>query len=127
MSSAPAVTAFHDIPAYSGPGAIEGVHFRAAGSALGVSAWGMNVIEIDAGATGYPEHAHEEDGQEEVYVVLAGSGAIHTAGGDADVAQGDMLRIGPDVRRRFTAGPDGLALLALGGTPGQVYAPGMGG
>ncbi len=59
-----------DIPHYQGPNAIRGIRFHTAGRDLGVTAWGMNVIDIEAGCTAYPEHDHAKDGQEEVYVVL---------------------------------------------------------
>src|SRR5262249_21173997 len=57
-----------EIAPYAGPNAIAGIRFRPAARELGVSAWGMNVIEIDAGCEAYPEHDHVRDGQEEVYV-----------------------------------------------------------
>lgn len=62
---------------YEGPHAIEGIRFRALRGALEVTAWGMNVIDLDAGATGYPEHDHTKDGQEEVYVILSGEVELH--------------------------------------------------
>jgi hypothetical protein len=62
---------FSEMPYYQGPNAIAGIKFHSAAKDLGVTAWGMNVFSIDAGCTGYPEHDHTKDGQEEVYVVLA--------------------------------------------------------
>lgn len=78
---------------YKGEHAIAGIKFRTAAKDLGVTAWGMNVIEIEAGCTDYPEHDHVKDGQEEVYVVLKGSGTINCGGED----------------------------LAIGATPGKAY------
>lgn len=115
------------VDAYAGENSIPGVGFRPAGAALGVSAWGMNVIEIDAGVENYPRHSHAKDGQEEVYVVLDGGGTMDTAGGSHAVTRGDMVRVASDVERKWIAGDDGLTLLALGGTPGRAYTPGMGG
>jgi len=57
-----------EISYYTGPNAIPGIRFHSAGRELGVTAWGMNVLEIDAGCTGYPEHDHASDGQEEVWI-----------------------------------------------------------
>ena len=112
-----------DVPAYQGPRAIPGMRFRSAGRSLGVSAWGMNVIEIDAGCTAYPEHDHARDGQEEVYVVLEGSGVLAAAGGETKLEPGTLVRVGPSVKRKVRPGPDGIVLLVLGATPGQVYRP----
>ena len=43
-----------DIAPYAGPNAIPGIRFRAARQVLGVTAWGMNVLELDAHCTGHP-------------------------------------------------------------------------
>ena len=112
-----------EIPAYAGPNAIPGMRFRPAGRALGVTAWGMNVIEIDPGCTRYPEHDHAKDGQEEVYVVLRGSAVVQLSGEEHQVGEGSLVRAGPQQRRKFIPGPSGVTLLALGATPGQPYKP----
>jgi len=41
--------------------------------------------------------------------------------------QGDLVRVGPTVRRRFVTGDEGVTLLALGGTRGKPYSPSWGG
>ena len=112
-----------DIAPYEGPHAIPGVRFRAARAAVGVSAWGMNVIELDPHNTGYPEHDHEQDGQEELYVVLDGAAVLHANGAETPVRRGDLVRVGPSVTRKFVTGEQGVRLLALGGTPGKAYEP----
>lgn len=121
------VKTIEDIEAYTGPHAIPGIRFRPARQALGVESWGMNVLELDAHCSGYPEHDHANDGQEEVYVVLRGSIILQAAGGEHTLAAGTMVRVAPAVRRKFVTGDEGAILLALGGTPGQPYTPSMGG
>lgn len=111
------------IEAYAGPHAIPGIRFRPVRAALGVAAWGMNVIEIDAGCTGYPEHDHVADGQEEVYFVVRGSAALVAHGAETPLPTGAFVRVPPAVRRKLLAGPDGVTILALGGTPGQAFSP----
>lgn len=116
-----------DIEPYSGPYAIEGIRFRPAREALGVTAWGMNVMQLDPGCEGYPEHDHAKDGQEEVYVVLEGSAVVQADGGETAVRKGDFVRVGASVRRKFVTREEGVTLLAIGGTPGKGYEPSMGG
>jgi len=111
-----------DIPYYQGPNAIPGIRFHTAGRDLGVTAWGMNVIEIEPGCTAYPEHDHVKDGQEEVYVVLKGSGTMSCAGGETVLKEGMLVRVGPTTRRKILPGPEGITVLALGATPGQAYS-----
>jgi len=44
---------------------------------LGVSAFGLQVAELPPDSKDLaPEHDHEHDGQEEVYLLLAGSGEV---------------------------------------------------
>jgi len=58
-------------------------------------------------------HRHRE--QEEVYVVVAGSGSILLDGEVAELKQWDAVRAAPEVVRAFEAGPDGLDVIAVGG------------
>jgi uncharacterized cupin superfamily protein len=110
-----------EIPYYQGPNAVAGIRFHTAGRELGVTAWGMNVIEIDPGCTGYPEHDHTGDAQEEVYVVLRGEGTLDSAGEKLALTTGTLVRVGPSKKRKFLPGPQGITLLAIGATPGQAY------
>jgi mannose-6-phosphate isomerase-like protein (cupin superfamily) len=112
-----------EIAPYAGPNAIPGMRFRPAARALGVTAWGMNVLEIDPGCEKYPEHDHLKDGQEEVYVVLRGSATLRCGGRDQPLETGAMVRVPPSERRKITPGPQGVTVLALGGTPGHAYPP----
>jgi mannose-6-phosphate isomerase-like protein (cupin superfamily) len=112
-----------EIVPYAGPNTIPGIRFRPAALALGVTAWGMNVIEIDPGCEKYPEHDHLKDGQEEVYVVLRGSATLHSGGRDHLLETGAMIRVPPSERRKITPGPQGATVLALGATPGKAYEP----
>jgi uncharacterized cupin superfamily protein len=112
-----------EIEAYAGPRAIPGIRFRPAAKALGISAWGMNVIDLDPGCTAYPEHDHVKDGQEEVYVLLSGTATLHAEGAEWPLSPGTLVRVGPQEKRKIVPGPQGARVLALGATPGQAYAP----
>jgi uncharacterized cupin superfamily protein len=111
-----------EVPYYEGENAIPGIKFRSAGRDLGVTAWGMNVLEIDAGCTAYPEHDHVKDGQEEVYVVLRGSGTLDAGDEQTVLAAGTLVRVGPSEKRKIVPGPEGIAVLAIGGTPGKPFS-----
>lgn len=111
------------IDPYQGPHEIPGIRFRPARAALGVSAWGMNVLEIDAGCTAYPEHDHSADGQEEVYFVVRGAATLVVDGAEHALATGTFARVPAASRRKLLPGPEGVTLLALGATPGQPFKP----
>ena len=70
-------------------------------------------------------HSHRE--QEEAYVVAAGSGRALLDGEVVELVQWDVLRVAPEVVRAFEAGPDGLALIAIGANLGitSVYLQGI--
>ena len=57
-------------------------------------------------------HRHRE--QEEVYVVLSGSGRVKLEDELRDLGQWDVVRVAPEVGRSFEAGADGLELLVAG-------------
>jgi mannose-6-phosphate isomerase-like protein (cupin superfamily) len=57
-------------------------------------------------------HRHKE--QEEVYVILEGSGRVKLDDDVREVEPFDAVRVGKDTVRCFEAGPDGLALIAIG-------------
>lgn len=114
-----------EIPAYVGPHEIPGIRFRSARSALGVTAWGMNILELEPHTSGYPEHDHVEDGQEEVYVVLRGVVTLKTGDEERVLRAGDLVRVAPEVKRKLVTGDQGVTVLALGATPGEVFTPRM--
>ena len=58
-------------------------------------------------------HSHRE--QEEVYVVVSGSGRAKLGDEVIELAMWDALRVAPAVIRSFEAGPDGMELLCIGG------------
>jgi mannose-6-phosphate isomerase-like protein (cupin superfamily) len=88
---------------------------------LGVTSFGMQVIRMPADYGDYPEHDHEKDGQEEVYVTLTGSGWIDIEGERVDIDADTFVRVAGGVKRKVHAGPDGLKILVIGGCPGKVY------
>ena len=96
--------------------------FRKMRAALGVEGFGINQVELPPGASGR-EHDEARTGQEEVYVVLAGSGTMAVDGEDVPLRTGSWLRVDAGSTRLPTAGPDGMTFIAVGGPPGQVYTP----
>jgi len=114
------------------------VSLRRAAAALGVRSFGISIEELEPGADEYPEHDHSEEGlggemfaqrpqqlgQEEVYVAVRGSGTLEADGETYPLDADHIARVGPAVKRKITAGPDGLRLLAIGATPGKAYETG---
>jgi mannose-6-phosphate isomerase-like protein (cupin superfamily) len=101
--------------------AVFGGAFKRARAELGVEAFGMQVIDFPANAEQYPEHDHAEDGQEEVYVTLRGSGEIEIEGERHPLDENTMVRVASGTKRKIWPGGEGLRLLAIGGYPGKGY------
>lgn len=95
--------------------------FKRARAELGVEAFGFNVIDFPPNAHQYPEHDHADDGQEELYVVLRGSGEIEIEGEMHRIDPETMVRVGPDVTRKVWSRDEPMRLLIIGGIPGAVY------
>ena len=95
--------------------------FKRARAELGVSAFGMQVIDMPPHTDRYPEHDHSDDGQEEVYVALHGSGEIEIGGKRHRLDRDTMIRVGPGVARKVWTGDEALRVLIVGGVPGEVY------
>ena len=96
---------------------------KLAGDDLGVQTFGLQVLDLPADFADYPDHDHREDGQEEVYVVIAGSAEFEVAGERFSTEAGGMLRVSAASRRKLVAGPDGARILAIGCTPGGYERP----
>lgn len=95
--------------------------FCRARAGLGVTAFGMQVEQFPPNFEHYPEHDHADDGQEEVYTVLAGAATLHIGGEQFELVPGVFARVAPHVTRRITTGDAPAQLLAIGGVPGGAY------
>ena len=90
---------------------------------LGVGAFGINWFELPPNAEGH-EHDETGSGQEEVTVVVKGSGKWRVDGEDVDAQVGTFLRFDPETTRCPIAGPDGMTFVAVGSPPGSYEARG---
>jgi quercetin dioxygenase-like cupin family protein len=88
---------------------------------LGVEAFGINWFEIPPGMEGR-EHDESETQQEEVNVIVRGSGIYRVEGENVPVRKGTFLRFDPGTTRMPIAGPDGMTMVAVGARRGS-YEP----
>ena len=80
---------------------------------LGVSTFGLNLMLLRPRQRG---RIHRHTRQEEVYLVLEGTLTLLVEGTEHTLSKGELARVAPSVRRQLVnAGPDLLAILALGG------------
>jgi mannose-6-phosphate isomerase-like protein (cupin superfamily) len=105
---------------------MEGIYrgaFKRARAELGVESFGMQIIDMPPSYENYPEHDHEHDNQEEVFLALRGGGEIEIEGERFPLDSDHIARVGPETKRKVWPGPEGIRLLVLGGVPGEAYVP----
>ena len=94
--------------------------FRKMRVALDVTGFGINQVEFPPGAEGRT-HSEDASGQQEVYVVLAGSGTMRIDDESVELVPGRWLVVEPGCTRTPVAGPGGLTMIMVGGIPGEGF------
>lgn len=89
------------------------IQWRFARNALGSPEIGVSRFTYEPGERMPWGHRHKS--QEEVYVVVAGSGRANLDGEVIDVEAWDAIRVAPSVVRSFEAGPEGMEIICIGG------------
>jgi mannose-6-phosphate isomerase-like protein (cupin superfamily) len=89
-----------------------GLESRFARVPLGLENSGASYFKVAPGFRMPFGHRHSE--QEEVYVVVSGSGRLKLDDDILDLEQWDVVRIPTGVWRGFEGGPNGTELLAFG-------------
>jgi mannose-6-phosphate isomerase-like protein (cupin superfamily) len=82
-------------------------------SRIDSSELGVSYFRYGPGFHSTTGHHHRE--QEEVYVVIAGSGRIKIDDDVHELAQWDIVRLAPEAVRALEGGPEGLEIIAVGG------------
>ncbi len=102
----------------------EDTHMRPVRHHLGITAFGTNAwTAAEAGDRLMPEHA-EDEGVEELYVVLRGRARFEIAGDIVDAPLGTLVFVGPETSRTAFAEEAGTTVLAVGSRVGQPYEAG---
>src|SRR5262245_38974709 len=88
------------------------LEFRAATKPLELEQSGLTHQRVPAGYRFPYGHTHQT--QEEVYVVVRGSGRMKLDDEIVELREWDAVRVPPGTWRGYEAGPDGLELLVIG-------------
>ena len=83
---------------------------------LGVSSFGMNLVEIPPGER-IPEHDETGRDHEEVFVVLSGSPTLVVDGREIEAPAGTFARLDPPLRRTVVNRGDDLASVLIVSAP----------
>lgn len=103
--------------------AVFGGGFLRVRAGLGVSSFGIAVMELPPNYSDYPEHDQTHDNQEEVYSLLSGRATLLVGGEEIALEPGVWVRVGMDEKRKIVTGDEPARILAVGGSPGAAYDP----
>jgi len=103
--------------------AIFGGGFRRARAGLGVTSFGLAVIDLPPNFSHFPEHDQTHDDQEEVYTVASGRATLLVAGEEYELEPGIFARVGASEKRKLITGEEPARIIAMGATPGKIYDP----
>lgn len=103
--------------------AIFGGGFRRARAGLGVTSFGLAVIDLPPNFSHFPEHDQTHDEQEEVYTLVSGRVILRVGGQDYELEPGVFARVGAAEKRKLITGDEPARVIAMGATPGKVYDP----
>src|SRR5262249_31350791 len=101
----------------SGPGGA----VRFVRRARGGEACGVDWLELPPSRAGR-EQDETASGEEEVNVIVRGSGVYRVDGEEIPIRVGSFLRFDPGTTRQPVAGPDGMTMIGIGSPPGS-YSP----
>lgn len=97
--------------------------WKLARKALGTSAFGFNLVELEPGGQ-IPEHDEAQSGQVELYVILEGEAVLRIEGEDHPAPAGTFASIEPPASRTIlnrSAAP--VTALLIGVQPEGDYEP----
>lgn len=83
---------------------------------LGLSAFGINLVEVEAGDH-IPEHDEIDRDQEEVFFILEGETSMVIDGNDHPAPAGTFARLDPQCRRTVRNVGDGPAVVLIASAP----------
>jgi mannose-6-phosphate isomerase-like protein (cupin superfamily) len=93
---------------------LSGGRIRPVRRALEIESFGVNEFELAAGSDTYPEHDELKTGQDELFVILDGSGTMTVDGESFELQPGRYVYVTPESRRHIDPGPNGLRYVAFG-------------
>jgi mannose-6-phosphate isomerase-like protein (cupin superfamily) len=91
---------------------MEGIESRFARTNLELGNSGLSYFRLDSGYRAPFGHTHSE--QEEIYVIISGSGRVAVGDEIVDVGQWDAVRIAPGELHGMEAGSGGAEIIAFG-------------
>jgi uncharacterized cupin superfamily protein len=91
-------------------------NWRLARKSLGISSFGINIVDIGPGGE-LPEHDETGRDQEEVFIVIDGDATAVIGGVEHPAPRGTFVRVAPEVRRTIRNGGEAPARVMVVSAP----------
>ena len=101
----------------------EGLTWRPVRRHFDIRAFGVNAYTAAKAGQRVIEEHREEDGHEELYVVVSGRAAFTLDGDEHDAPTGTLVHCPPGTLRGAVAAEAGTSVLGIGAKPGEVFRP----
>ena len=101
----------------------DGLTWRPVRRHFGISSFGVNAYTAEEAGQRVVEEHREQDGHDELYVVLGGRATFTLEGDEHDAPAGTLVHCPPGTLRSAIAAEPGTTVLGIGAKPGEVFQP----
>lgn len=99
----------------------QGLTWRPVRRHFGISSFGVNAYTATETGQRLVEEHREQDGHDELYVVLSGRATFKLEGDEHDAPAGTLVHCPPGTLREAFAAEPGTTVLGIGAKPGEAY------
>jgi len=101
----------------------DGLTWRPVRRHFDIQAFGVNAYTAEEAGQRVVEEHREENGHEELYVIVAGRATFTLDGEEHDAPAGTLVHCPPSTLRSAIAAEPGTTVLGIGAKPGEVFKP----
>ena len=101
----------------------DGLTWRPVRRHFDIRSFGVNAYTAEEAGQRVVEEHREENGHEELYVVVAGRATFTLDGEEHDAPAGTLVHCPPGTLREALAAEPGTTVLGIGAKPGEVFHP----
>jgi tetratricopeptide (TPR) repeat protein len=101
----------------------QGLTWRPVRREFDIRAFGVNAYTAEEAGERVVEEHREQDGHEELYVVVSGRATFKVDGEEHDAPPGTLVHCPPGTLREAFAAEPGTTVLGIGAKPGEVFQP----
>jgi tetratricopeptide (TPR) repeat protein len=101
----------------------QGLTWRPIRREFDIRAFGVNAYTAEEAGQRVVEEHREENGAEELYVVVSGRATFKVEGEEHDAPPGTLVHCPPGTLREAFAAEPGTTVLGIGAKPGEVFQP----